>query len=116
MDLGPLFDGGIEAIDGPRDGLYERSIQSIEKNKGAQKQVESVEYTGLKGLVFNNETKEIIGYEPIKEEDEEDKTTVIDAAALTIKAVDNKEESEKDGKEESEKSRPANHRRQRNGE
>ena len=102
MDLGLYLTEELKQLTG-REMAYMKEVQSIEKNKGAQKQVESVEYTGLKGLVFNNETKEIIGYEPIKEEDEEDKTTVIDAAALTIKAVDNKEESEKDGKEESEK-------------
>jgi hypothetical protein len=50
-----------------REMAYMKEVQSIEKNKGAQKQTESVEYTGLKGLVFNNETKELVGYDPVKE-------------------------------------------------
>ena len=33
-----------------REMAYMKEVQSIEKNKGAQKQTESVEYTGLKGL------------------------------------------------------------------
>src|SRR3989344_8343301 len=48
---------------------YMKEVQGIEKNKGAQKQVESVEYAGLKGLVFNDETKEIAGYNPVKEKE-----------------------------------------------
>ena len=103
MDLGLYLTEELKQLTG-REMAYMKEVQSIEKNKGAQKQVESVEYTGLKGLVFNNETKEIIGYEPIKEEDEEDKTTVIDAAALTIKAVENKEESDQDKKKKTKKS------------
>ena len=52
-----------------REMAYMKEVQEIEKNKGAQKQVESVEYTGLKGLVFNDETKEIAGYNPVKEKE-----------------------------------------------
>ena len=82
---------------------YLREVQSIEKSKGEQKQTESVEYTGLKGLVFDSENREISGYKPVKEETEKDKTIVIDATALTIKAIDNKEENSKSEKDESEK-------------
>ena len=52
-----------------REMSYMKEVQSIEKSKGAQKQVESVEYTGLKGLVFDDETKEIAGYNPVKEKE-----------------------------------------------
>ena len=52
-----------------REMAYMKEVQSIEKGKGAQKQVESVEYTGLKGLVFNGETREIVGYNPVKEKE-----------------------------------------------
>lgn len=93
MDLGLYLAEELKQLT-DREFAYMKEVQSIEKNKGAQKQTESTEYTGLKGLVFNNETKEIIGYEPVKEEEKE-KTITIDATALTIKAVDNKEENKK---------------------
>ena len=67
--------------------VYMKEVQGIEKNKGLQKQVESVEYTGLKGLVFDNETKEIAGYKQVKEENEKDKTLVIDATAFALQSV-----------------------------
>lgn len=47
---------------------YLKEVQAIEKSKGTLKQTESVEYTGLKGLVFDGETKEIVGYNVAKEE------------------------------------------------
>ena len=52
-----------------REVAYLKEVQSIEKSKGVLKQAESVEYTGLKGLVFNSETKELAGYKPVKEQE-----------------------------------------------
>lgn len=68
MDLGFYLAEELKQLT-EQEMAYMKEVQSIEKNKGAQKQVESVEYTGLKGLVFDNETKEIVGYEPIKEQE-----------------------------------------------
>ena len=70
-----------------------------------------MEYTGLKGLVFDNETKEIAGYKQVKEENEKDKTLVIDATAFALQSVAGEEKKMED---ESEKSRPANYSGQRN--
>lgn len=54
-----------------REVAYLKEVQSIEKSKGVLKQTESVEYTGLKGLVFNSGTKEIAGYNPVKENEDQ---------------------------------------------
>src|SRR3990167_5939838 len=68
MDLGLYLAEELKQLT-EREMAYMKEVQSIEKNKGARKQVESVEYTGLKGLVFNDETKEIAGYNPVKEKE-----------------------------------------------
>src|SRR3989339_26967 len=68
MDLGLYLAEELKQLTS-QEMAYMKEVQGIEKNKGAQKQVESVEYTGLKGLVFNDETKEIAGYNPVKEKE-----------------------------------------------
>jgi len=68
MDLGLYLAEELKQLT-EREMAYMKEVQSIEKSKGAQKQVESIEYTGLKGLVFNDETKEIAGYNPVKEKE-----------------------------------------------
>jgi len=68
MDLGLYLAEELKQLTS-QEMAYMKEVQGIEKNKGAQKQVESVEYTGLKGLVFNDETKEIDGYNPVKEKE-----------------------------------------------
>lgn len=98
MDLGLYLAEELKQLT-DQEMAYMKEVQNIEKNKGLKKQTESVEYTGLKGLVFNNETRELTGYKPVKEE-EKNKTVIIDAAALTIKSVENKEENKKTDKEE----------------
>ena len=77
---------------------YMKEVQSIEKSKGGQKQVESVEYTGLKGLVFDNRTKEIVGYEAVKEE-ENQKAEILGVFNPSTKT----EEEKNTEKEENEK-------------
>ena len=61
MDLGLYLAEELKQLT-DQEMAYMKEVQSIEKSKGGQKQVESVEYTGLKGLVFDNRTKEIVGY------------------------------------------------------
>ena len=86
MDLGHYLAEELKQLT-DQEMVYMKEVQGIEKNKGLQKQVESVEYTGLKGLVFDNETKEIAGYKQVKEENEKDKTLVIDATAFALQSV-----------------------------
>ena len=81
-----------------REMAYMKEVQGIEKNKGARKQIESVKYTGLKGLVFNDETKEIVGYNPIKEEKESQKAEVFGVFNPSAKTEEEKK-SEKDEEE-----------------
>ena len=57
-----------------------------------------MEYTGLKGLVFNNETKEIFGYDPVKE-NENQKAEVLGVFNPSSKSEEEKK-SEKDGNDE----------------
>lgn len=95
MDLGVYLAEELSQLTA-KEMAYMKEVQSIEKNKGEQKQTESVEYTGLKGLVFNNETKELAGYKPVKEE-KEDKTIVINAAALAAKAIDGDKQNDSAG-------------------
>ena len=70
MDLGVYLAEELKQLT-DREMAYMKEVQGIEKSKGERRQVESVEYTGLKGLVFNNETKELVGYEPVKEEEDQ---------------------------------------------
>src|SRR3989344_4225186 len=81
-----------------REMAYMKEVQGIEKNKGAQKQVESVEYTGLKGFVFNDETKEIARYNPVKKK-ENQKAEVVGVFNPSSKT----EEEKKSEKGENEK-------------
>ena len=98
MDLGLYLAEELKQLT-EREMAYMKEVQSIEKNKGAQKQVESVEYTGLKGLVFNDETKEIVGYNPVKEEKESQKAEVLGVFNPSVKT----EEEKKMEKDEEEK-------------
>lgn len=95
MDLGLYLAEELSQLTA-KEMAYMKEVQDIEKNKGAQKQTESTEYTGLKGLVLNNETKELAGYRPVKEE-KEDKTIVINAAALVAKVVADNEQNDSVG-------------------
>ena len=97
MDLGLYLAEELKQLT-DREMAYMKEVQSIEKNRGAQKQVESVEYTGLKGLVFNNETKEIFGYDPVKE-NENQKAEVLGVFNPSSKSEEEKK-SEKDGNDE----------------
>lgn len=47
---------------------YLKEVQEIEREKGLQKVMTSVKYTGLKGLVLDIKNKVLPGYEPIVEE------------------------------------------------
>ena len=97
MDLGLYLAEELKQLT-EREMAYMKEVQSIEKNKGAQKQVESVEYTGLKGLVFNDETKEIAGYNPVKEK-ENQKAEVVGVFNPSPKAEEEKKmEKEKEEK------------------
>jgi len=96
MDLGLYLAEELKQLTG-QEMAYMKEVQSIEKNKGAQKQVESVEYTGLKGLVFNDETKEIAGYNPVKEK-ENQKAEVVGVFNPSPKDAEEKK-SEKDEEE-----------------
>jgi len=97
MDLGLYLAEELKQLT-EREMAYMKEVQGIEKNKGAQKQVESVEYTGLKGLVFNDETKEIAGYNPVKEQ-ENQKAEVVGVFNPSAK----NEEEKKSEKDEDEK-------------
>jgi len=96
MDLGLYLAEELKQLTS-QEMAYMKEVQGIEKNKGARKQVESVEYTGLKGLVFNDETKEIAGYNPVKEK-ENQKAEVIGVFNPSSKTEEEKK-SEK-GEEE----------------
>src|SRR3989344_1424145 len=96
-DLGLYLAEELKQLTG-QEMAYMKEVQRIEKNKGEQKQVEYVEYTGLKGLVFNDETKEIVGYNPIKEEKESQKAEVFGVFNPSAKTEEEKK-SEKDEEE-----------------
>ena len=97
MDLGLYLAEELKQLTS-QEMAYMKEVQRIEKNKGEQKQVESVEYTGLKGLVFNDETKEIAGYNPVKEK-ENQKAEVVGVFNPSVKT----EEEKKTEKGEDEK-------------
>ena len=97
MDLGLYLAEELKQLT-DQEMAYMKEVQSIEKSKGGQKQVESVEYTGLKGLVFDNRTKEIVGYEAVKEE-ENQKAEVLGVFNPSTKT----EEEKNTEKEENEK-------------
>lgn len=97
MDMGVYLAEELKQLT-DREMAYMREVQSIEKNRGAQKQTESVEYTGLKGLVFDNETKELVGYETVKE-NEDQKAEVFGVFNPSAKTEEEKKTEKDDGEE-----------------
>lgn len=59
---------------------YLKEVQDIEKKKGPQAHIVSVEYTGLKGLVFDSASKAFPGYEPKTEKTASEITGVFNPA------------------------------------
>jgi len=75
MDLGEYVAREIgELVDYEMRNLKE--VQDIESDKGLEEQIVAVTYTGLKGLIFDNETKTIGDYEPIIKEERVELTGV----------------------------------------
>ena len=75
MDLGEYVAREIgELADYEMRNLEE--VQEIESEKGLQEQIVAVTYTGLKGLIFDNETKTLDNYEPVIKEEKVELTGV----------------------------------------
>lgn len=62
VQLGELADYELNRI---------KEVQFIEESKGAQTQIASITYTGLKGLIFDPEKKELSGYAPVVKEEKD---------------------------------------------
>ena len=61
-----------------------KEVQNIESEKGLREQIVATTYTGLKGLIFDNETKTIDNYEPIIKEEKVELTGVFNPSSSTF--------------------------------
>jgi len=66
-----------------------KEVQEIESEKGLQQQMVAVTYTGLKGLIYDNETKTLDNYEPVIKEEKVELTGVFNPSTTAPEDSDN---------------------------